>query len=127
VTEHEDIVTALEAIRERLDGLVAPTAKEPLRLLTIAEAAKVLGLDDEEVSSLVRSNQIGYLPVGRSGRPRIPRLALERFVERIVDGAVVVPGLARQSSSQSSRQSSVGRTGSDGVRRDRAELQTDGR
>jgi excisionase family DNA binding protein len=59
---------------------------EPLRLLSLREAAAVLGIDAKAVRELVESGEIGAYRTGVSQQPRIPRRALEVWEERIAQG-----------------------------------------
>jgi excisionase family DNA binding protein len=65
---------------------------DPLRLLSLREAGAVLGIDWKAVRALVETGEIGAYRTGATGQPRIPRLALVAWQERVARGpAVPVP------------------------------------
>lgn len=64
------------------------TDRDPLTLLSLREAAAVLGIEPAAVRRLVDEGHIGAYFSGVSGVPRIPRRALEVWQERVAQGIV---------------------------------------
>jgi excisionase family DNA binding protein len=64
---------------------------EPPLLLTVREAAAILGTGRDATYGLVRSGRIRSIPVGR--KRLIPRSELERFIEREIGGETNSPGV----------------------------------
>ena len=60
---------------------------DELKLLSLRDAAEVLGLDWKVVRELVETGEIGAYFTGSSRQPRIPRRALAAWQERIAQRA----------------------------------------
>src|SRR5205823_13683918 len=82
-----------------------PMAREPrippaltahLKLLSLEDAARVLGVDDDEVRRLVDRGEIGCYRRGVSGRVGIPLASLEVWQRRIAESAVPIGGVAKR-------------------------------
>lgn len=56
---------------------------EPL-LVSVAEAARILGTGKEFVYGLVHTRQLPHVKVGRTFK--VPRVALDRYVEDLAGG-----------------------------------------
>lgn len=71
----------------------SPTRTEPVTtdgVLSVANAAVFLDCSTDHVRRLIADGKLGYLNIGRGGRAkiRIPRAALNRYLERnLVGGA----------------------------------------
>lgn len=62
-------------------------ARDPLRLLGAAEAARILGIDDDDVLALMDRGELAEfrLPAGRVRRRYTSRLAIEAYQRRVID------------------------------------------
>lgn len=65
--------------------------RESLKLLSLREAAALLGIEPAAVRRLVDEGHIGAYRSGTSGVPRIPRRSLEVWVERVAQGLAPAP------------------------------------
>ena len=63
--------------------------RDPLRLLHVEDAAKVLGVDTAFLKELREAGEVGAVKRGREWR--VPYRALELWVERIAQGALPRP------------------------------------
>ena len=57
------------------------TPEIPIRLLTIREAARVLGVGRTTVYELIASDELEVVHIGRSAR--IPTAAIDNFIDRL--------------------------------------------
>ncbi len=75
--------TCRMARRRRLHTLVMDAVSPDSigRFLTVGDASEILNISTEEVLELVRSAELPAIRVGRPGRWRIERSALEVFIE----------------------------------------------
>lgn len=68
---------------------IPPALTAHLKLLSIEDAARVLGVDDDEIRRLVDTGQLGHYRRGESGRVGIPLASLEVWARRIAESAQV--------------------------------------
>jgi hypothetical protein len=69
---------------------IPPELTAGYKLLSIEDAARVLGIDDDEVRRLVDAGQIGCFHRGVSGRVGIPLVAIEVWQRRIAEAAAPI-------------------------------------
>lgn len=78
------------------DPRIPPALTAHLRLLSIEDAARVLGVDDAEVRALVDAGQLGAYRRGASGRVGIPLASLETWARRIAEETAPAPAAKRR-------------------------------
>ncbi len=69
------------------DGVASPDR----RLLTIKEAAELLGCSTANVYALRATGQLSFVPIGRRKGYRIPPAEIDAFIERRREHPVAAP------------------------------------